>query len=1554
MDPNQRGLLETTYHALENAGIGLQDIAGTNTSVHVACFSNDFTTWTFRDIQNIPKYAATGASQAILSNRISWFLNIHGPSMTIDTACSGGLVALDTACQGLWAGRSDTAIVGAPNLILSPEMNVSMSHMNFLSKDGKCFSFDHRANGYGRGEGFATLIIKPLSKALAAGNNVRALIRSVVSNQDGKTVGGITQPSKDMQAKLIRDTYAKANLDMSKTRFFEAHGTGTTLGDPIEANAIGSCFARHRSSQEPLYVGALKSNLGHLEGASGLASVIKTVLALERGVIPPNTNFKCPNPNIDSEFWHLEFPCESKPWPEVDIRRASVNSFGFGGSNAHVVLDAYPHRGWTCGQGISQLPTPSVAGLETGAFVPTSKKGSKHLIPPSLLVFSAFDANGIQRQLQAHAEFWKQRMPNEVDDTLPDVAYTLAGYRSPLAWKSFAIVESSSQLLELEAMASEPSLGVREAPRLGIVFTGQGAQWSGMARELLDVPVFEASIHCSQTYLDKLGCTWSLHNLLSGNCEPLIHEARFSQTLTTSIQLALVDLMNWLEIKPSIVIGHSSGEIAAAYAAGHISAYTAIRIAYYRGLFGSSLEITSKEPYAMAAIGLSESELNRQLRNIGGSDETGGRKLTISCINSPSNVTVSGPESAVDAVVSLLRTQGTFARRLKVKLGYHSPQMAQISNKYLKALGDLDEGTPTPNRPLMVSTVTSAIADCKEVCSGQYWARNMTSTVDFLGAMQLCVTASSATVSLESLDRPQVKLLRTDGWLELGPHSSLQGPIREILASASMHDFVYTSSLVRGQSALFSVLSAVGHLYCNNFSVAVAKATSLGLSIERADSRRIQTHIPRYQFDHSILYWDESKANLNFRLRPDGYKDNLGWRTSDTDVFERQWKLAVKEDDMPWVSHHQVNGVTLYPAAGMLVMALEAARQLHFDSTQPIQAFEFEDVRFQAPIVITEPTGAKVKIHMSGRSRGNGNAIDYGFHISVAKPDGGQKTVCSGTVRADCGRALSDVDNGREETEKAARAIDDYNSVSTSCTHAITRTTMYRLLFENVGLQYGPSFQALEDIRYGKSGCALATLLPYDDGSFVDNLVHPSRLDGIFQLSLAALEGMHNSTTMIPTRLQRMRICVTGLGRRRPKSEVEKVIARAIENRKRSAKLDITCIVAPLMNVVAEVEGLELTAVAEQSSETAGARIPGYLCSNMVWEVDLDTLDDNQIRQYCEEARPAETESPRWFENMHDVSFQFGLEALKEIDDRHEGAVAPSMEKYTDWLRHCAQSSPSVCLDVKALNICCEELLPGARAAVVIAVGRQLSRILTGATDPLEVIYGDHEQISAFYREVYDMATNVAPLRRYIDCMTHKRPDLRFLEVGAGSGAMTKTILSTIARNGIPAFQEYMFTDLGPSFLEKAREQFAGVPRLQYSILNIEIDPIAQGFEAGRYDVIVADNVLHATENLTTSLIHIRRLLKPGGKLILKESTTPELFENGFMFGLLPGWWPANEEWRKMSPIASERQWDRLMRDTGFSGTDLVFPDSHNPAMHQWSFMISTAQCTYALPKDPK
>ncbi|KFX95549.1 hypothetical protein O988_05747, partial [Pseudogymnoascus sp. VKM F-3808] len=596
MDPMQRILLEVVYEAMENAGITLADLDGSDTGCYVGCFTDDYDGLLKRDMELSPKYHSVGIVPAILSNRISFCFNLKGPSLTVDTACSSSLVAVHLACQSLRAGESRVAIVGASNALLNPEIHVGMSNMHFLSPDSTCYTFDERANGYARGEGMAALILKPLDAALADGDTIRAVIRGTATNQDGKTAG-MTLPSREAQAELIQTAYENAGCDPGVTGYFEAHGTGTAAGDPIEASAIGATLGRFRGDGEEgkLFVGSVKTNIGHLEGASGLAGLIKSVLSLERGVVLPNLWFEKGNPAIDFENWRIKVPTEPVPWPTEGLRRASINSFGFGGTNCHAIVDDALHylerRGLRGNHTTSARPMMGGAqrsmllghgkmdGIEEeDTMLSVSASATSTLSSrPRIFKISANEEKLALTLARSFAEHLSTiPPPTNITDTtttttyLDNLAYTLHTRRTPLPWTIAVVASSVCELAtKLSSPSIKPTLRLGASPKLGFVFTGQGAQWPRMGRELMAYPVFKDVMSKADTILHSLGARWSLlHELSKSNEGSRVDEAEVSQPMCTALQIALVDLLSAWGVHPERVVGHSSGEIAAAYAIG--------------------------------------------------------------------------------------------------------------------------------------------------------------------------------------------------------------------------------------------------------------------------------------------------------------------------------------------------------------------------------------------------------------------------------------------------------------------------------------------------------------------------------------------------------------------------------------------------------------------------------------------------------------------------------------------------------------------------------------------------------------------------------------------------------------------------------------------------------------------------------------------------------------------------------------------------------------------------------------------------------------------------
>lgn len=492
IDPMQRMLLEVVYEALENGGIPLHKLAGTKTGCFVGSFTTDYYQTLNRDLEIIPKYSATGIRQAVLSNRVSYYFDLKGPSITLDTACSSSLVAVHLACQSIRSGESKMAIVGATNAIFSPDIQIEMTNLHFLSPDSTCYTFDERANGYARGEGVAALILKPLQDALSDGDTIRAVIRGTAVNSDGNT-SGITLPSKDAQISLIRSAYSVAGCEMSATGYIEAHGTGTPAGDPLEMSAIGATLGQSQYEDGKLWIGSVKPNIGHLEGASGLAGLIKATLSVEKGVIAPNICFETGNPNIDFEGWRLRIPTEPTLWPVAGLRRASVNSFGYGGTNCHVIVDDAYHymllRGLN-GKTKAKLLAPTLEPNQITAY--SSRNFSRSITPkqmslvsscplaaiapsPYIFYISANQEKQVEKLASAYASHITAREdPSEVK-FLSNLAYTLCQRRSRLEWGIAIIASTKTELIQKLESIPNPTKRSNHDAKIGFVFTGQGA-----------------------------------------------------------------------------------------------------------------------------------------------------------------------------------------------------------------------------------------------------------------------------------------------------------------------------------------------------------------------------------------------------------------------------------------------------------------------------------------------------------------------------------------------------------------------------------------------------------------------------------------------------------------------------------------------------------------------------------------------------------------------------------------------------------------------------------------------------------------------------------------------------------------------------------------------------------------------------------------------------------------------------------------------------------------------------------------------------------------------
>ncbi|PHH70644.1 hypothetical protein CDD80_5875 [Ophiocordyceps camponoti-rufipedis] len=1544
IDPQHRLSLEAAYLAFESAGMTLDQLRGSRTAVFAASMADDYSRILLRDADIMPRQTTTGIVPSMLPNRISWFFDLRGPSLHLDTACSSSMIALDMACQSMRSGDSSAALVIGTNLVLGPEGSIFLSNMNFLSPDSKCFCFDARANGYARGEGVIALVIKPLDAALRNGDIIRAVIRATASNQDGRTPG-VTQPSAEAQEALIRRVYAKAGLGFDDTRYFEAHGTGTPVGDPIEMTAIGRVFRTHRSPTSPLYVGSVKANVGHLEGASGLVGVVKAILVLEKGIVPPNALFETMNPEIDAEFYNLEVPTKSIAWPTSGLRRVSVNSFGFGGANSHVILDDALHylssRALVGFHHTSPHPAMRINGVASITLPGLYEDLSPDACSAKLLVWTAADAAALQRVLQSYATYCHDHLPGD-DHKLGQLSYTLAARRSVMAWRSFAVLDDSSfQDDEENGDSASPRLpsappvrASTDKPGIAFVFTGQGAQYVNMGLELTQrYSVYADSLRRSDAALAELGCEWSIFDQLR-NAE-MMSRPELSVPLTTALQVALVDLVRSFGIEPVAVVGHSSGETAAAYAAGALSQSSACKVSYWRGKLAGKLvnaHAAAGTPSAMVSVNLPASEVPIWLDRLG----PAGDGLHIACFNSPTNVTLSGSVEAIDGLKELLDRQGVFAAKLQTGLGYHSPVMRGMATEYRAAMGLLEAGANKGLQVPMISSVTADTVTPKLLTTAQYWVDNLLSPVRFADALgRLCDGNVTLPLGADAV---------TD-LVEIGPHGALRRPARDC-APAGIR---YHTTLDRHQNAVRTVLSLVGALFCQGHDVSVLAANG-----QAGVPRPFLVDCPPYPFDHSRRYWFESRLSKDFRLRRDSPNYLLGRRSSDWNALRPRWRNWLSIERIPWLAHHAVGQLLMCPGTGLVVMAIEAAKQMAAADGRAVSGFFVKEAHFLAPVTVgrTVHDATETEVHL----RPLRSALDKDStwsEVTIFSHHDDRWTECfRARIQVQYDEAgQTPVDGGRERQLELARVGAVVDRMTASCARPVDSREFYAFCADH-GIQYGETFELLSDMGWdGRDGSvaridAMTALRHYEA---VDSPVHPAVLDAAIHLVFAQIsEGLAKpSPAMVPHSLSNLWISS------RPWHEASISVSASLDSGRRTPS---TCeagfhAMADDGEPLLAIERMVFSEVSFGGLDDVGRH---DLLYSIAWRPRLSSLLGNgRLQRLCDAEAPVvrdESAAVKLHRKLEAAMRMAVRRAMSCVSDAEVQRGPAYLAKYKASLQQQYGSGSSDGNDgdeaFDALLNSCEEAVP--EWALLPAVARALPSILRGETDPLELLFStDHAR--RFYNHMYDRHAWDHRLRIFMELLSHEKPGMRVVEIGAGTGGMTRVLTEALldleAQTGQRRFAEYVYTDISPAFFEVARTEFSACrDRMTFRALDIERPPSEQGFETGSFDVVVAGSVLHATPDLAATLANVRALLRPGGLLVLQEVTEPTAASANVSFGCLEGWWLSSEEWRRLSPLLTEQRWDELLRETGlFSGNELTLNDYESRESRFSSIIVSEA-----------
>jgi len=902
IDPQQRLLLEVTHEAMEDAGLRRDQLDGTRTSVFIGSFMYDYLCMQTASDQRdeISPYTAMGTAICSLSNRISYDFNLKGPSVSLDTACSASLTALHLACQSVWNGEAEMAIAGGVNVMLRPEPSIMLSKGGFLNPDQYCKALDASANGYVRGEGVGIVILKPLRKAIADGDQIYACVRGTAANQDGYLPEGFTVPNVFSQVALLKAVYAEAGIDPSTVDFVEAHGTGTPVGDPVEASALGSVLGIERSSeQRNLLIGSVKTNLGHLEGAAGIAGFIKGVLTAHYGVAAPNLHFHEPNPAIPWEPYRLEVPTHPTQlrWGNR-LLTVGVNSFGAGGANAHVVLqslaDARPNHEHRAPAGAGSVAT--------------------------LYVLSSSNRDALRTLALRHADFLTEN-PHRLED-IAFSAYTRRSHYSHLlavVGESAKQVESQLRRFaggEVDSATLATTISRRKEPKLAFVFSGQGGQWALMGLQLMHrEPVFRHWMEEIDSRFRQLS-EWSLlEEIRRKDGVSRVNDTVVVQPAVMAIQIAMVKLYEHYGIRPEGIVGHSIGEVAAGFAAGALTLEQAIQVIYHR----SQAQNLASGKGGMLAVGLTQGDARILIAGYDG-------LVSIGAVNGPEMLTLSGDTEPLQQIAQVLETRGVFNRPVRVQVAYHSHHMEPIRDVMLTSLAQMQGVKATI--PLY-STVTGHRENGLHF-NAEYWFRNAREPVLFTDALSAMLKD------------------RYDTFVEIGPHPVLVSG-SEVLFSQLDTDAMMTPSMNRRDPEVTVFLQSLARLAARGLTPDVEV-------LYGSDCRYVR--LPSYPWQHS-RYWFESSAAAAMRKGPFEHpflKRKTQFVTEDGLVV---WEAALGVHKSPYLRDHQVDGEIVFPASGHLELAWAVASEQFRH-----EPFFLENIHFDLPLILPDSSRHPLEVRL--------------------------------------------------------------------------------------------------------------------------------------------------------------------------------------------------------------------------------------------------------------------------------------------------------------------------------------------------------------------------------------------------------------------------------------------------------------------------------------------------------------------------------------------------------------------------------------------------------------